>query len=477
MCLLITHPKAASADPVHDEWLRDWYKSNRDGFGFMYADGGVLKVDKSLGTVENFIEAWRKHEALGVDFACHLRMRTHGNTDLDNCHPYQILGPESGNEMWLMHNGILQYGNKADTTKSDTWHFIKDWLRPLLDPAQGGNPKLVFKEPFVRMLESLIGSSNKFVIMDCDGDVATVNYGAGVTWAGMWLSNRYAWSCSDTGSKDGLPKKWVPTGEGSAAGYGEYYSGREFMKDVNGNFIRRQSNANGEWRKGKFMTHAQIKELEAKGEKSETTTPRLALVGGSATQPELLSEEQENALVAQLAEAGDDAVSASHVFADMRELELRTAWQAISYPSMDAFITRFGARDVYRLMDLVLDKVMDESTLITCMGNYKVARQYLQPVWQAEVAKRMEAAKLEQEKKDAEAKATAEAERVLAAFAPKPAIAPVDADPAPTGTPEEPTVVVVEQVSEQEAATEATLAESEAVAIVVQQAVIDGEGI
>lgn len=477
MCLLITHPKAASADPVHDEWLRDWYKSNRDGFGFMYADGGVLKVDKSLGTVENFIEAWRKHEAMGVDFACHLRMRTHGDTDLENCHPYQILGPETGNEMWLMHNGILQYGNKADTTKSDTWHFIKDWLRPLLDPAQGGNPKLAFKEPFIRMLESLIGSSNKFVIMDCDGDVATVNYGAGVTWAGMWLSNRYAWSCSDTGSKDGLPKKWVPTGESSAAGYGEYYSGREFMKDANGNYIRRQGVANGEWRKGKFMTHAQIKEAEAKEEKDGSKKPHLALVDGSGKQPELLSDEQESALVAQLAEAGDETVSASAIFADMRELDLTVAWRAISYPALDAFMERFGARDVYRLMDLVIDKVIDQSALTQCMSNYKLARQYLQPMWQAEVAKKREHAEKERVKNDAEAKAAAEAERVLAAFAPKPAIAPVEADPAPTGTPEEPTVVVVEQVSEQEVATEAILAESEAVAIVVQQAVINGEGI
>lgn len=477
MCLLITHPKAASADPVHDEWLRDWYKSNRDGFGFMYADGGVLKVDKSLGTVENFIEAWRKHEAMGVDFACHLRMRTHGDTDLENCHPYQILGPETGNEMWLMHNGILQYGNRADTTKSDTWHFIKDWLRPLLDPAQGGNPKLAFKEPFIRMLESLIGSSNKFVIMDCDGDVATVNYGAGVTWAGMWLSNRYAWSCSDTGSKDGLPRKWVPTGESSAAGYGEYHSGREFMKDANGNYIRRQGVVNGDWRKGKFMTHAQIKEAEAKEEKGGAKKTHLALVDGSGKQPELLSDEQESALVAQLAEAGDELVSASAVFADMRELDLTVAWRAISYPAMDAFIDRFGVRDVYRLMDLVIDKVIDESTLTQCMSNYKLARQYLQPVWQAEVAKKMEHAEKERVKNEAEAKATAEAERVLAAFAPKPAIAPVEADPAPTGTPEEPTVVVVEQVSEQEVATEAILAESEAVAIVVQQAVINGEGI
>jgi hypothetical protein len=113
-------------------------------------------------------------------------MRTHGEIDLENCHPYEVVP----GEIALMHNGILRTGNDADKTKSDTWHFIQDYLRPLLER----DPELMYQEAFQKMLEDFIGSSNKFVLLDRFGGMVEVNYSSGYTWRGMWMSNLYAWS-------------------------------------------------------------------------------------------------------------------------------------------------------------------------------------------------------------------------------------------------------------------------------------------
>ena len=191
MCLLVN--QKATSPALSDEWLKDFYASNSDGVGVMYADGGTLIIEKALPSSEKaFIKFYRKH-IQGKACAYHLRMRTHGNTDLENCHPYQVLNQsEHGLDLWLMHNGILHTGNKADTTKSDTWHYIRDYLRPML----AANPDFAFHPSFAEIVGEHIGDSNKFVLMDNQGRSATINEKAGVYWAGLWLSNTYAWSAS-----------------------------------------------------------------------------------------------------------------------------------------------------------------------------------------------------------------------------------------------------------------------------------------
>jgi hypothetical protein len=171
-------------------------------------------------------------------------MRTHGDTDLTNCHPYEVLNMlEHGISLWLMHNGILSTGNKADTSKSDTWHYIKDYLRPML----AHNPDYAFTPAFQDIVGSHIGSSNKFVLMDNTGRQAVVNQTSGVYWAGLWLSNTYAWTASSSASKSPakkskkaqaqaikqakeLPESRLPVAysTGYGVGSGSVYNSREY---------------------------------------------------------------------------------------------------------------------------------------------------------------------------------------------------------------------------------------------------------
>lgn len=187
MCLLMEiNPESKFSD----KFLAGVYAKNSDGLGVMWAEDDSLKFHKILPkTAAEAIEFFRTH-AEGKKCCVHWRMKTHGNIDIENCHPYPVFGfeEEHHHPMLLMHNGVLSSGNAKDATKSDTWHFIRDFLRPLLDK----HPDVAFNPKFIDMLGKYIGS-NRFALMDYTGRVAIVNRQQGVTYEGSWLSNTYAW--------------------------------------------------------------------------------------------------------------------------------------------------------------------------------------------------------------------------------------------------------------------------------------------
>jgi hypothetical protein len=196
MCLLVTQSKTSPI--LSDEWLEDFYDYNSDGVGVMFANNGDIVVKKIIPkTAKDFIQFYRS-DIQGRDCAFHLRMRTHGAIDLINCHPYEVLNrAEHGIDLWLMHNGILSTGNKANEKLSDTWHYINDYLKPMLS----GNPDFAFHPAFKALIADHIGGSNKFVLMDNEGRQVVINEDAGVYWGGLWLSNTYAWSATKSAGK------------------------------------------------------------------------------------------------------------------------------------------------------------------------------------------------------------------------------------------------------------------------------------
>lgn len=245
MCLLVNQSKFSP--PLSDAWLSDFYSYNEDGVGVMYSENGILIIEKALPKdADSFIKFYRKH-ILGRDCAFHLRMKTHGSIDLENCHPYEVLNRrEHGADLWLMHNGILATGNSADVTKSDTWHYIRDIIRPMLE-----NNALFYKHPaFAEIVGTHIGKSNKFVLMDQDGFRVTINESEGVYWGGLWLSNEYAWSASASASdspfddpekalnqvsEKPIKRTYYPQSYSAPVYYdGEAYSERGFFDTIDG---------------------------------------------------------------------------------------------------------------------------------------------------------------------------------------------------------------------------------------------------
>lgn len=210
MCLLIKNP----ADTVFDfDDIADFYDKNPDGIGVSWAENNTLCVRKALPKSAEDAWAFYNNHVKGKDCVWHWRMRTHGDVDLTQCHPYEVFGDDHPRPLTMFHNGILATGNDKDRTKSDTWWFIEDYIRPILQ----AQPELVHNPAFVALLEEAIGSGNKFIFMDNLGRTSIVNERAFVTYKGALLSNTYAW----TSSKGGYGyKSRAPKG-----GYSSYYGG------------------------------------------------------------------------------------------------------------------------------------------------------------------------------------------------------------------------------------------------------------
>lgn len=184
MCLLISGPsnKIRAQLLTTQYLLDDIFKSNADGVGVMYpsAKGVTVRkiLPKTIQGVTDFIGSLPTDER---EVALHFRYRTHGDIDLLGVHPVQI------NEgAWLMHNGILDTGNAADKTKSDTWHFAKDYLAHL--------PHDILHDKAILEMMAAFIENNRFAICTADGRLSVVNREQGIEHEGVWYSNTYAWT-------------------------------------------------------------------------------------------------------------------------------------------------------------------------------------------------------------------------------------------------------------------------------------------
>ena len=190
MCLIITGQSSKVRSTLLDTHglLSDIFTSNPDGIGFMYGSTKGLKVTKTLpknlGDATAFIQRLPQDDR---EIAIHFRWTTHGKTDMLNCHPYDVIP----GFIAMMHNGVLHTGNAADKNKSDTWHFIQDYLHS----AVSASPELVYDTGFVSMMEEFIGN-NRFVFMNGEGRMQHVNFEQGIEHDDLWFSNTYAWTPS-----------------------------------------------------------------------------------------------------------------------------------------------------------------------------------------------------------------------------------------------------------------------------------------
>ena len=211
MCLIISGKSSQVRATLLNtkRMLSDIYTSNSDGIGFMYGTKDGLKVikhlPKSLADAEACIKRMPTDDR---EIAIHFRMTTHGDTDLTNCHPYDVVP----GYIAMMHNGILHTGNAADKSKSDTWHFIKDYLAsPIAE-----HPDMVYNDSFLTMVADFI-DNNRFVFMNGEGRMSHVNFDQGIEHDGMWFSNTYAWRPSAL-----IPNYYTGASKGWRNSYGTW---------------------------------------------------------------------------------------------------------------------------------------------------------------------------------------------------------------------------------------------------------------
>lgn len=179
MCVAIVTTKNRS---LTTEQLRRGWAVNRDGGGFAYVGpDGKVEIKKGFMKLEDmereYFAAVQKYSATSP-FLVHLRIRTSGETDQHNTHPFKIRGGA------MIHNGILFHptGKLAGTEgrrNSDT--------RIL---ATVGHNILV-KEHVIAakdMLEQIF-NYNKLCFLYDDGDFVILNEDLGDWHDGIWFSN------------------------------------------------------------------------------------------------------------------------------------------------------------------------------------------------------------------------------------------------------------------------------------------------
>jgi hypothetical protein len=199
MCLIIYAPE--SATPIPDEWIDSGWQANSHGAGYMFATGGKLVVRKPFYKLKELKEAYATdHKQYGKvsAFVMHFRWSTHGTREVENVHPHILAGGDVG----LVHNGILSdFTPPYKSEMSDTAFFCSTVL-------MGRTPLQLLSEEFAKSLEDMIGTGNKLVLMDSDGNVTIPNLSQGVWDGNCWLSN--ASYLPSPGTK-WVNKTWTPS--------------------------------------------------------------------------------------------------------------------------------------------------------------------------------------------------------------------------------------------------------------------------
>jgi predicted glutamine amidotransferase len=177
MCLLIA--TIGNARPSKKA-LRRAAVNNPDGFGFAVITGDKIHTYRSMDindTIKQYFAVRDEHPTSPSIF--HLRITTHGETNIDNCHPFRV-----NDNVVMGHNGMLPI--KEEDGKSDTRIFAEEWLpefdlEDLLDTEEG-----------VQELEKFIGFS-KLAFLNTSSllkrSLYIINEDLGHWDSGVWYSN------------------------------------------------------------------------------------------------------------------------------------------------------------------------------------------------------------------------------------------------------------------------------------------------
>ena len=134
-------------------------------------------MEKGFYTVESFEEAYQPH--IRKTAILHFRIKTHGNYDAENCHPFHVTP-----NLVFAHNGVI-YKMPYDKDKSDTALFNELILQNLVRVY---GKRILFDPRFKTILEGF-STGSKFVFLDNTGQVSIINEKDGEWNSKCWFSN------------------------------------------------------------------------------------------------------------------------------------------------------------------------------------------------------------------------------------------------------------------------------------------------
>lgn len=183
MCLIVAPRKPDGHLVLTEDQLKQAFARNSDGWGFMWLEtdeegGEVIQRMRGL-QLDEFLAAY---EALKGErgLHLHLRTRTHGKTDVANCHPFPI-----GEDSYLMHNGVFRIDD-IFSDRSDTWHYAALTSARLME--FGSTDPIFDNEDWQKSTAKFFGSS-KGVFLRADGKRFIANESSGTWFEEQWYSN------------------------------------------------------------------------------------------------------------------------------------------------------------------------------------------------------------------------------------------------------------------------------------------------
>jgi predicted glutamine amidotransferase len=195
MCIIVYKPK--NKIMPNEDTLRQCFVKNPDGAGYMFNENGKVIIKKGYMNFKAFYNAvMLDYERLGKEtsFVLHFRIETQGGVNQECTHPF----PLSKNmcdlrqldfecDFGVAHNGIISLTSTSSYTKyyntqtktyqydynkpdySDTMKFITEYLSLIIK-----NKNWYKDEDKLDLIEKLVGWSNKFAIMNNDGQTTLV---------------------------------------------------------------------------------------------------------------------------------------------------------------------------------------------------------------------------------------------------------------------------------------------------------------
>ena len=182
MCIIAIQPKGI----VIDEYtLRNCWENNNDGAGIMYSINGEVHVHKELNSFKKFMKFKKYVDSLNVNCVIHFRISTSGKIDKNNIHPFKV-----NDDLFFCHNGILDIDVPIDSLINDTQIYNNGILKNLPIGFEQN-------EGIRNLIQYSIGSKNKFVFLNSEGEFFILNENAGCWDEGAWYSNNtYQYSYS-----------------------------------------------------------------------------------------------------------------------------------------------------------------------------------------------------------------------------------------------------------------------------------------
>ena len=179
MCLIIDRPAGVE---IPKALIDSGLARNPHGWGIMWTSRNTVRAVRGMLPREFKTELKKlKNRALTI----HFRLATHGSKVTTNCHPFTFVG--TGHAYALMHNGIIDSVSCHEHDRSDSYHFMRYVVGPILQ----AHPGMFGSSELEALISKLAGSGSKFVLLRSDGKSMRIRESAGVTYKGLWLSNSF----------------------------------------------------------------------------------------------------------------------------------------------------------------------------------------------------------------------------------------------------------------------------------------------